>query len=169
VGQDELRRRQATADRLVTAHASDEVRGPFHMEYGWAATLMPRMKKDPSVRIRPTLVELEKLVGATEDRLLVTSAHGTVHVDSAGVMAVAFTDEGTVFGPTPAHIATVARPTMRSISIIMDSTILGSEPVLDDHAKAMALSAAATAELAMRAIQAFTPLDDRQQQAASDA
>jgi len=159
VGQDELQRRQAEADRLVIAHASNEVRGPFHMEYGWAATLMPNAKKDSSVRIRPTLVELEKLVGATEDRLLVASAHGIVHVDSAGVMAVAFTDEGTVLGPTPAHIAAVARPTMRSMSIIMDSTILGSEPVLDDHAMVMGLNAAATAELAMRAIQAFTPID----------
>jgi len=159
VGQDELQHRQAEADRLVSVYVSNEVRGPFHMEYGWAATLMPRAKKDSSVRIRPTLVELEKLVGAAEDRLLVTSAHGIVHVDSAGVMAVAFTDEGTVLGPTPAHIAAVARPTMRSMSIIMDSTILGSEPVLDDHAMVMGLNAAATAELAMRAIQAFTPID----------
>jgi hypothetical protein len=43
------------------------------------------------------------------------------------------------------------------MSLIMDSTILGSEPVLDDHAAVMGLNAAATAELAMRAIQAFTP------------
>lgn len=58
---DELRRRQAEADRLITIHVSNEVRGPFHMEYGWAATLMPYGKKQPSVRIRPTLVELENL------------------------------------------------------------------------------------------------------------
>jgi hypothetical protein len=161
VDPDELRRRQAEAAKLVTTHTSNEVRGPFHIEYGWAATLMPYAKKDPSARVRPTLVELEKLVGATEHRLLVTSAHGVVHVDSAGVMAVAFTDEGMVLGPTPAHVATVARPTMQSMSLIMDSTILGSEPVLDDHAAVMGLNAAATAELAMRAIQAFTPREDR--------
>lgn len=93
--------------------------------------------------------------------MLVTSAHGVVHVDSAGVMAVAFTDEGMILGPTPAHIATVARPALRSMSIVMDSSILDSEPVLDDHAAMMGLNAAATAELAMRAIQAFTPGEDR--------
>jgi hypothetical protein len=168
VDYDELQRRQGEADKLVNVHTSNEVRGPFHMEYGWAATLMPYAKKDSSVRVRPNFVELEKLVGTTEDRLLVASAHGIVHVDSAGVMAVAFTDEGMVLGPTPAHVASVARPTMRSMSIIMDATTLGSEPVLDDHAAVMALNAAATAELAMRAIQAFTPREDRDELGAPD-
>jgi hypothetical protein len=168
VNPDELRRRQAEADRLVITHASNEVRGPFHMEYGWAAILMPHGRKHPSGRIRPTFVELEKLADATEDRLLVTSAHGVVHVDSAGVMAVAFTDEGMVLGPTPAHVATVARPTLRSMSVIMDSSILGSEPVLDDHAAVMGLNAAATAELAMRAIQAFTSDEDRDEPVTPD-
>lgn len=147
------RRRAAAAVHLAKYSATDEA--PFGDAYGWAAHLMP-LTRAGDKRQRPTMEALEKLAGLDEMRMLVVSAHGLVHADSAGVAAAILGEPGDwILGPQPLHIETVARPAMLSLQQIVASVYGGFERESNDFTNMLELLGATLVRLASWAADEF--------------
>ena len=150
----ELAVRTQQSEELSARHTDPDAGVNFHGLYGWAAHLMRFGKKGK--RIPPTFIELEKLAGLEDLRLLVGSAHGLVHNDSGGVLtAVVVESERWAMGPVPSFTATVARPALITIQHSVTATHGGFEPELNAFAQVIGLMGVAAMELAAQGAASF--------------
>jgi Family of unknown function (DUF5677) len=158
VGPDELLARKQRSEELIARHTLPNESTSFPDSYGWATPLMPLSKK--GTYLKPTFDHLEKKAGLTDLRLLVASAHGLVHNDSAGVVtAVLGESDGAttewIGVAIPRFTATVARPAMITMGHLQNATLLGFEPAWSEFARTLAMVAAGTATLTGWAVEAF--------------
>lgn len=155
VGKDELDERRQRVDETLQKYA-DPAEASFGESYGWAADLMPWTRKGDK-RQRPTLERLEQMVGLDDLRLLVFSAHGLVHSDSAGVVTSVLAGEpgDWILGPQARHVETVARPTMGTIQHIVAAVHGGFECEAGEFTDLLTLLGAALVRIASWAVEAF--------------
>jgi hypothetical protein len=81
--------------------------------------------------MRPSFDRLEAQPGYGARRLVVASAHGLVHNDSAGVLSAVVLDEGYSLGPMPLFAKIVLQPTLESITWLVATTHVCLELSLD--------------------------------------
>lgn len=155
VAPNNLDARRAQADRLVQQHHVANAPKKFRDAYGWAASLMPLNRQGDKL-VPPTFDRLEQMADQQHLRLLVMSAHGHVHSDSAGVVAaVVATETDWAIGPTPGFPEQVARPAFLSMQSIIAATHLGYEPTFNEFAKVIGLCGASAMKLAAWGFEAF--------------
>lgn len=154
----ELRKQELQADALCKKHAMPDADQPFHKEYSWALPLMEltRFKK----RVRPSLPVLESLAELTDWRELVSTSHGLVHADSAGVRTAVLGDNGSLIGvPTEKFIPTVARPAMLLTQHLVAAVTSGFEADFNEFLQSITIQGKAITHMAECAANAF-PLSE---------
>jgi len=155
VAQQELEKRRAQAELLSQKHQVSNAPKRFRDSYGWAAPLMPLNRQGDKL-VPPTFDRLEKMANEDHRRLLVMSAHGHVHSDSAGVVAaVLASDTEWALGPTPGFPQQVARPAFLTMRSLIAATHLGFEPEFNEFAKVIGLCGASAMQLALWGARAF--------------
>jgi hypothetical protein len=153
VPKEELDRRWSDAEAMVAEHETPDDPVRFTTQYAWA---LPLLKLSASGRRpRPTFGALERLANLQDLRLLVAGSHGLVHNDSAGLASYVIERDGYVLSPIASHTATVARPTLISLTRMVPATHLCFEPELNDFSKVLGLLGTALCENANRGIRAF--------------
>ncbi|WP_336113494.1 DUF5677 domain-containing protein [Streptomyces sp. PTD9-10] len=151
----ELEKRRAQAELLNQRHHVVNAPKRFRDSYGWAAPLMPLNRQGDKL-VPPTFDRLEKMANEDHLRLLVMSAHGHVHSDSAGVIAaVLATDTEWALGPTTGFPQQVARPAFLTMRSLIAATHLGFEPEFNEFAKVIGLRGASAMQLALWGCRAF--------------
>lgn len=155
VGPEELAQRRERAVDLTAKHTLPDEGRPFRDPYGWASVLMPLDRRGEK-RVSPSFDRLEKLADLAHLRLLVASAHGLVHGDSAGVVTgVRLGDNAWALGPVPIFTETVARPTFLTIERIVAGTHGAFEPEINDFADTLAVVGSGVLALCKRGLSAF--------------
>jgi hypothetical protein len=151
---DILEERLAEVESVVKAHTLDDQSSQFGSPYGWAISLMSYRKS--GLRHTPTFDVLERLAGMEKLRLLVVSAHGHVHNDSAGVRtAVLMENDSWSSSPIERFTEIVARPTFLSVIHLVPPIHLAFEPDLSKFSKLLGLLGAAVCENAQLGADAF--------------
>ncbi|MFD4993962.1 DUF5677 domain-containing protein [Cellulosimicrobium cellulans] len=149
-----LKERSQRAVLLEQAHALANSQARFRDAYGWAIPLLPT--NAAGEHVRPTFDRLEAQAGYDARRLLVTSAHGMVHNDSAGVLSAVVLDEGYSLGPQPMFTKTVLQPTLESITWLVAATHVRFEPSLDSRfARLLSLQGAGLMHLCSQTLLSF--------------
>ncbi|MEW2287882.1 DUF5677 domain-containing protein [Streptomyces sp. NPDC047841] len=155
VPRQELEKRRAQAELLIQKHQVANAPKKFRDSYGWAAPLMPLNRQGDKL-VPPTFDRLEKMANEDHLRLLVISAHGHVHSDSAGVVAaVVSTETDWALGPTTGFPQQVAKPAFLTMRSLIAATHLGFEPEFNEFAKVIGLCGASAMQLALWGLRAF--------------
>jgi hypothetical protein len=154
VSQEELDERSHRAAELEKLNNVAGARSRFRDAYGWATPLLG--PNELGEYPRPTFDRLEALAAYDARRLLVTSAHGMVHNDAAGVRTAVLMEEGYSLGPLPAFTKTIVQPTLESIIWLVAATHTCFEPTLESaFARLLSMQGAGLMHLASEALRSF--------------